>query len=100
MATITLRRGDTLKQNVNFKVDALPYNMTTWTVEAAMQFANCTPVPLVFTWLDIALGQGRITLSHELTPALQYGEYTLRVRAIESGGDRTSLKAVTVNVTD
>ena len=100
MADLSLRRGDTFKVNAKFSVAGLPYNMTGFGIEASLQFANCTPVELEAVWSDIVVGEAQIKLVHTETPALEHGEHILRIRVVEAGGDRTSMKPKTVQVAD
>lgn len=100
MADLSLRRGDTFKVNAKFSVAGLPYDMTGFGIEASLQFANCTPVDLNAAWSDISVGEAQIKLDHAETLALSHGEHALRIRVIEIGGDRTSMKPKTVQVAD
>ncbi len=100
MADLSLRRGDTFKVNAKFSVAGSPFDMTGFGIEASLQFANCTPVELEAVWSDILVGEAQIKLAHTETPALEYGEHTLRIRVVEPGGDRTSMKPETVQVAD
>lgn len=98
MATIQLRRGDTFVAGAAFSTSGVPKNMTGYTLEADLQYANCTPVALSATWIDITIGSARIKLQHTETAALQFGEHQLRVRAINADGDRSSCSPITVQV--
>lgn len=95
---LTLRRGDTFVANAEFAVNNVAQNMTGWTLEATLQFANCTPVELTVSWVNQAGGVAQVRLSHEDTDELQIGDHELRVRAISPTGDRSSCNPVVVKV--
>lgn len=97
---LTLRRGDTFVASAEFTASGVAQDMTGWTLEATLQFSNCTPVDLVTSWVDQDGGIAQVRLSHEDTPDLHIGEHTLRIRAIAPSGDRNSCNPVTVKVMD
>lgn len=98
MPTIPLRRGDTFVASAAFSANGVAKDMSGYTLEADLQFANCTPVALTATWTTIATGLASIRLAHTATVSLQPGEHQLRVRAINAGGDRSSCSPITVQV--
>lgn len=100
MGILTLRRGDTFIANAAFTVASVAQDMTGWTLEATLQFRNCTPVDLTPSWVDQVNGEAQVRLSHDNTPNLEIGDHELRVRAINPAGDRTSCNPVTVRVSD
>lgn len=95
---LTLRRGDTFVANAEFAVNSVPQDMTGWTLQATMQFANCTPVDLTVSWVNQAGGVAQVRLPHEDTEKLEVGDHELRVRAISPTGDRSSCNPVLVKV--
>lgn len=98
MPTIPLRRGDTFVASAAFSANGVAKDMSGYTLEADLQFANCTPVPLTAAWVTIATGIASIRLPHADTATLQPGEHQLRVRAINAAGDRSSCSPITVQV--
>ena len=98
MPTIPLRRGDTFVASAVFSTAGVPKNMTGYTIEADLQYANCSPVALTASWTDIVTGQAKVKLAHEATALLQPGEHVLRIRAINPDGDRSSCSPITVQV--
>jgi hypothetical protein len=95
---LTLRRGDTFVANAEFAVNGVAQDMTGWTLEATLQFANCTPVDLAVSWVNRAGGVAQVRLAHEATEELKVGEHELRIRAINPSGDRSSCNPVLVRV--
>lgn len=101
MPAIPLRRGDTLALRFTATSDGEPFAMNGWTVEAEMQFANCTPVALTASWITQSTGVGKLSLSSAQTEALPHiGEYILQVRSISPEGDATSATPVIIEVRD
>lgn len=100
MAIIPLRRGDDFVVTARFTTDGDPQDMTGWTLEATLRYANCTPVELATEWTDEIGGVAAITLGDTDTPNLAIGEHELQVRAISPAGVRSSSRPVTVEVRD
>lgn len=98
MPTIPLRRGDTFVASAAFSTAGVPKNMTGYTIEADLQYANCTPVVLTPSWTDISTGLAKVKLTHTETASLPAGEHVLRIRAINPDGDRSSCSPITVQV--
>ena len=100
MAVIHLRKGDDFEAQVDCKRDGVAEDMTGWTLEADMRYANCAPVVLTVAWETIATGIAVVSLAATSTSSLHVGEYELQVRAIDPDGKKSSSRPVTVIVRD
>lgn len=98
MGIIKLRKGDTLALRAAFTSDQLPYDMSDWTIEVTLQYANCAEIDLVATWDDQPGGIAFITLDEEGTASLNEGEHNLQLRALSPDGDTTSTVPTVVRV--